>query len=99
MRPSGLAEVLGALPATAVTAGLGTGIATVTLDPDAVADAHATVHAAGGTSVLRARPAGIRPAGLGPAAVGAGRAAGAQGRTRPGRAPRPRPLRPLDGDR
>jgi glycolate oxidase FAD binding subunit len=58
--------VLSALPATAVTAGLGTGIATVTLDPDAVADAHATVHAAGGTSTLRARPAGSDAPALGP---------------------------------
>ena len=72
--------VLAALPASAVTAGLGTGIATVTLPPDAVADAHAAVHAAGGTSVLRARPAGADVPGLGPAAVGARRAAG---RSRP----------------
>ena len=38
MRPSRLARVLAALPATAMTAGLGTGIATVTLAPDAVAE-------------------------------------------------------------
>jgi glycolate oxidase FAD binding subunit len=66
VRPSRLAEVLSALPTTAVTAGLGTGIATVTLDPDAVADAHATVHAAGGTSTLRARPAGSDAPAWGP---------------------------------
>ena len=66
VRPSELPRVLGALPATAVTAGLGTGIATVTLAPDAVAAAHAAVHAAGGTSVLRARPAGTDLPGWGP---------------------------------
>jgi glycolate oxidase FAD binding subunit len=66
VRPSRLVDVLNALPATAVTAGLGTGIATVTLDPDAVADAHATVHAAGGTSTLRARPAGSDAPAWGP---------------------------------
>jgi len=66
VRPSELPRVLGALPATAVTAGLGTGIATVTLAPDAVAAAHDAVHAAGGTSVLRARPAGTDLPGWGP---------------------------------
>jgi len=57
--PSRLPELVGSLPGvTAVAAGLGTGVATVTLDPAGVAEAHALVHAAGGTSVLRARPAG-----------------------------------------
>jgi glycolate oxidase FAD binding subunit len=55
--PSALPGLLADLPATTVTAGLGTGVATVSLAPEAVADAHAVVHAAGGTSVLRARPA------------------------------------------
>jgi glycolate oxidase FAD binding subunit len=58
VRPSELNAVLNALPTCSITAGLGTGIATVTLAPGAVADAHAVVHAAGGTSVLRHRPAG-----------------------------------------
>jgi glycolate oxidase FAD binding subunit len=60
VRPSRLPELIAALPARAVTAGLGTGVATVVLPADAraVAEAHAAVHAAGGTSVLRARPAG-----------------------------------------
>jgi glycolate oxidase FAD binding subunit len=57
-RPSRLPAVLAGLPARAVTAGLGTGVATVALAPEAVAAAHEAVHAAGGTSVLRARPAG-----------------------------------------
>jgi glycolate dehydrogenase FAD-binding subunit len=57
-RPSRLPAVLAGLPARSVTAGLGTGVATVALAPEAVADAHEAVHAAGGTSVLRARPSG-----------------------------------------
>ena len=59
VRPSRLPEVLAAIPARSVTAGLGTGVATAVLppDPDVVAAAHAAVHAAGGTSVLRDRPA------------------------------------------
>lgn len=57
-KPALLAGLLTALPAASVTAGLGTGVATVALpaDPAAVAAAHAAVHAAGGTSVLRDRP-------------------------------------------
>ena len=53
----------------AVTAGLGTGVATVALpaDPVAVAAAHAAVHAAGGTSVLRSRPVGLDAPTWGPA--------------------------------
>ena len=56
------------VPARSVTAGLGTGVATVALpaDPAAVAAAHATVHAAGGTSVLRSRPAGFDGPAWGP---------------------------------
>jgi glycolate oxidase FAD binding subunit len=56
VRPSRLRDVLTDLPTETVTAGLGTGVATVSLPPDAVAAAHARVHAAGGTSVLRSRP-------------------------------------------
>ncbi|WP_219416883.1 FAD-binding oxidoreductase [Pseudonocardia nigra] len=67
VRPSRLPEVIAALPGvSAVTAGLGTGVATVTLDPAGVAEAHAVVHAAGGTSVLRARPAGADVTAWGP---------------------------------
>jgi glycolate oxidase FAD binding subunit len=66
VRPSRLPAVLAALPADVVTAGLGTGIATVTVPAGAVADAHATVHALGGTSVLRARPQGAHLPGWGP---------------------------------
>ena len=50
----------------AATAGLGTGVATVSLPPDAVADAHARVHAAGGTSQLRSRPVGADAPAWGP---------------------------------
>lgn len=69
VHPARLPDVLAALPARAVTAGAGTGIATVVLpaDPEVVAAAHATVHAAGGTSVLRARPAGLGAPAWGPA--------------------------------
>jgi glycolate oxidase FAD binding subunit len=68
VRPSRLPGLLAALPTRSVAAGLGTGVATVVLppDPDAVAAAHAAVHAAGGTSVLRSRPAGSTAAAWGP---------------------------------
>jgi glycolate oxidase FAD binding subunit len=68
VRPSRLPGVLAGLPARSVTAGLGTGVATVALpaDPAAVAAAHAAVHAAGGTSVLRSRPAGFDGPAWGP---------------------------------
>jgi glycolate oxidase FAD binding subunit len=58
VRPSRLPGVLAGLPARSITAGLGTGVATVALpaDPAAVAAAHDAVHAARGTSVLRSRP-------------------------------------------
>jgi glycolate oxidase FAD binding subunit len=76
VRPSRLPALLASLPAMAATAGLGTGVATVTVPAGAVADVHARVHAAGGTSVLRARPAGAHlPAwGPPPSAVGVLRA-------------------------
>ena len=83
--------VLSALPTTAVTAGLGTGVATVSLPPDAVAEAHAQVHAAGGTSVLRSRPPEVDVPAWGPppSAIGVLRAVKAeldpQGRFGPGR--------------
>lgn len=59
-------------PDAAITAGLGTGIATVTLGRVGevgvadVAAAHAAVHAVGGTSVLRDRPAGLEAPAWGP---------------------------------
>lgn len=58
VRPSRLPALLASLPATAATVGLGTGVATVTVPAGTVADAHTAINAAGGTSVLRARPAG-----------------------------------------
>jgi glycolate oxidase FAD binding subunit len=56
------------MPARSVTAGLGTGVATAVLppDPEVVAAAHAAVHTAGGTSVLRDRPAASPAAAWGP---------------------------------
>ena len=65
-RPSRLVELLDALPASTVAAGLGTGVATVCLPPDAVAQAHRTVRARGGTSMVRARPSGVDVPALGP---------------------------------
>ncbi|MFC5948936.1 FAD-binding oxidoreductase [Pseudonocardia lutea] len=65
-KPSLLPGLLAALPASSVTAGLGTGVATVALPGTAVAEAHAAVHAAGGTSVLRSRPAGLDAPAWGP---------------------------------
>lgn len=57
--PSRLPALIASLPGvSAVTAGLGTGVATVSLDPAGVTEAHTLVHAAGGTSVVRSRPAG-----------------------------------------
>jgi glycolate oxidase FAD binding subunit len=91
VRPSRLPAVLADLPTETITAGLGTGVATVTLPPEAVAAAHARVHAAGGTSVLRSRPAeSDAPAwGPPPSAISVLRAVKAeldpQGRFGPGR--------------
>jgi glycolate oxidase FAD binding subunit len=69
VRPSRLPGVLAGLDTRGVTAGLGTGVATVALpaDPVAIAAAHAAVHAAGGTSVLRSRPVGLDAPAWGPA--------------------------------
>lgn len=91
VRPSLLPGVLAGLPTSAVTAGLGTGVATVTLPVEAVAAAHDRVHAAGGTSVLRSRPPGSDAPVWGPApsAIAVLRAVKAeldpQGRLGPGR--------------
>jgi glycolate oxidase FAD binding subunit len=91
VRPSRLPDVLGALPVASVTAGLGTGVATVTLPPEAVAAAHTRVHATGGTSVLRSRPPEAEAPAWGPppSAIAVLRAVKAeldpQGRFGPGR--------------
>ena len=91
VRPSRLPGLLEKLPAADVTAGLGTGVATVALEPAAVAEAHALVHEAGGTSTLRARPDGSDAPAWGPppSAIGVLRALKAeldpQGRFGPGR--------------
>ncbi len=93
-RPSRLPALIGALPARSVTAGLGTGVATVTLDPADVAAAHEAVAAVGGTSVARARPAGV--ARVGAAAVRDRCPARRQELPRPAAQARTGPLRPLD---
>ncbi|BBG00599.1 MULTISPECIES: FAD-binding oxidoreductase [Pseudonocardia] len=65
--PARLAPLLAGLPATAVTAGLATGVATVTVPGAAVAEVHEAVAAAGGTSVLRDRPDALDAPAWGPA--------------------------------
>lgn len=71
-RPSRLPEVLAALVddlgGNRITAGLGTGVATLALPDDAatVERAHQLVHSAGGTSMLRSRPAGSAAPAWGP---------------------------------
>jgi len=56
--PGLLSALLGELGASGITAGLGTGVATLALpsDPATVERAHELVHRAGGTSMLRSRP-------------------------------------------
>lgn len=71
VRPSRLPGVLAELTdlgATDITAGLATGIATLRLpaDPGVVERAHQVVHAAGGTSMLRARSPGCTAPAWGP---------------------------------
>jgi len=73
-RPSRLPALLDALPTRSVTAGLGTGVATVVLDPADVAAAHEAVAAVGGTSVGRTRPVGVPAWGPAPSALGVLRA-------------------------
>mgnify|MGYP001757674180 CR=1 FL=1 len=68
--PARLATLLAGLPSTAVTAGLGTGVATVTVSGAAVAEAHEAVAAAHGTSVLRSRSADLDAPAWGPAPSG-----------------------------
>ena len=65
--PRSLAPLLARLPATAVTAGLATGVATVTVPAASVTEVHDAVAAVGGTSVLRDRPADLDAAAWGPA--------------------------------
>jgi glycolate oxidase FAD binding subunit len=74
--PRGCPALVGELAPVAATVGLGTGVATLSLPPDAVADAHAAVHAAGGVSQLRYRPPGADVPAWGPppSAVGVLRA-------------------------
>ena len=76
LRPSRLPALVGELAPVAATVGLGTGVATLSLPPDAVADAHVAVHAAGGVSQLRYRPPGADVPAWGPppSAVGVLRA-------------------------
>lgn len=64
--PTRLPGLIGELPATAVAAGLGTGVATVTVPGAAVSEAHAAVAAAHGTSVLRSRAADLDAPAWGP---------------------------------
>jgi glycolate dehydrogenase FAD-binding subunit len=91
VRPSRLPGVLTDLPAETITAGLGTGVATVSLPVEAVAAAHDRVNVAGGTSVLRSRPteADVPAWGPPPSAIAVLRAVKAeldpQGRLGPGR--------------
>jgi glycolate oxidase FAD binding subunit len=65
--PTRLAPLVEQLPATAVTAGLATGVATVTVPGAAVAEVHDAVAAVGGTSVLRDRPEALDAPAWGPA--------------------------------
>ncbi|HTK62226.1 MAG TPA: FAD-binding protein [Pseudonocardia sp.] len=70
-RPSRLPEVLAALVAlggSRVTAGLGTGVATLALpaDPGTLEQAHRLVYRAGGSSMLRSRPPGSDAPAWGP---------------------------------
>ena len=65
-RPSRLAALVASLPFVGAAVGLGTGVATVSLPADAVADAHSATHAAGGTTVLRDRPDGFTGPAWGP---------------------------------
>jgi glycolate oxidase FAD binding subunit len=73
MRPSRLPGLLATLAddlgGHGITAGLGTGVATVALpaDSDTVERAHELIHRAGGTSMLRSRPAGSTAPAWGPA--------------------------------
>jgi glycolate oxidase FAD binding subunit len=72
VRPSRLPALLASLPVTAGTAGLGTGVATVTVPVGAVADVHARVHAAGGTSGTPRPPRRRAAARVGARALGGG---------------------------
>ncbi|MEQ3554758.1 FAD-binding protein [Pseudonocardia nematodicida] len=65
--PRTLPGLVAALPATAVTAGLATGVATVTVPGASVGEVHDAVAAVGGTSVLRDRPGTLDAPAWGPA--------------------------------
>ena len=64
--PMTLAPLVAELPATVVTAGLATGVATVTVPGASVAEVHDAVAAVGGTSVLRDRPDELEAPAWGP---------------------------------
>lgn len=68
--PGRLPALVAQLPATAVTAGLLTGVATVTVPGASVAETHDAVAAVNGTSALRDRPAGLDAPAWGPAPSG-----------------------------
>jgi glycolate oxidase FAD binding subunit len=68
--PARLPSLVGELPATAVTAGLLTGVATVTVPGAAVGEAHDAVAAVNGTSALRDRPDELDAPAWGPAPSG-----------------------------
>ncbi|MDN5918436.1 MAG: FAD-binding protein [Pseudonocardia sp.] len=68
--PTRLAPLIAELPTTGVAAGLGTGVATVTVPGAAVAEAHDAVAAAHGTSSLRSRAADLDAPAWGPAPSG-----------------------------
>lgn len=65
--PTRLAPLVDRLPAGAVTAGLATGVGTVTVPGSAVAEVHDAVAAVGGTSVLRHRHPDLDAPAWGPA--------------------------------
>ncbi len=68
--PARLPSLVAQLPATAVTAGLLTGVATVTVPGASVAETHDAVAAVNGTSALRDRPDGLDAPAWGPAPSG-----------------------------
>jgi glycolate oxidase FAD binding subunit len=61
-----LVELVTDLGGAQVTAGLGTGVATLALPADTIERAHQLVHGAGGTSMLRSRPPGSTAPAWGP---------------------------------
>ncbi|TCK25507.1 FAD-binding oxidoreductase [Pseudonocardia endophytica] len=68
--PARLPSLVGGLPTTGVTAGLLTGVATVTVPDASVAETHDAVAAVNGTSALRDRPDALDAPAWGPAPSG-----------------------------